>query len=224
MDGGDRKRKRKGLVKKKRKREKGGGGEHHSTAPQRLPKAVHVSVLPIISPEQCATIIAACETVSGWAAGGADRNRGYSFATADVEVDQHPIVRGAVTAGGVLAAAVNAQFNDAHGGTSIFAMDDCFVVKYDAAEGGQRGLTSHVDGGDLSFMVALSDRADYAGGGQCVRCASTTAPPPSSSAFVETARVTGRAFHQRPLIRDLSAYPKTSQDRLTHGPPAESTA
>lgn len=54
----------------------------------------------------------------------------------------------------------------AHGGQSIVALDDCFVIKYNASgPGGQRALEKHVDGGDLSFMVALSDRARYTGGG-----------------------------------------------------------
>lgn len=45
----------------------------------------------------------------------------------------------------------------------ITAFDDVFVVKYDARA--QQGLLEHVDAGELSFMVALSDSSDFDGGG-----------------------------------------------------------
>lgn len=50
-------------------------------------------------------------------------------------------------------------------GRPISAFDDLFVVKYDATGGGQTELLTHVDGGECSFMVALSPRCGYAGGG-----------------------------------------------------------
>jgi hypothetical protein len=43
-----------------------------------------------------------------------------------------------------------------------------FVVKYDAAQ--QRELTRHYDAGDISFMLALSERSSYEGGGTDFDC------------------------------------------------------
>jgi hypothetical protein len=64
-----------------------------------------------------------------------------------------------------------------HHAAKIVALDDCFVVRYDADAGGQRELAPHVDGGDISFMVALSRSSGYTGGGtefrleKCELCA-----------------------------------------------------
>jgi hypothetical protein len=46
--------------------------------------------------------------------------------------------------------------------------DDMFVVKYD--EKAQKDLVKHFDGGQVSFMLALSSRSDYEGGGTKFDC------------------------------------------------------
>lgn len=46
-----------------------------------------------------------------------------------------------------------------------YAFRDLFFVRYDAAPGGQPGLSAHRDGSIMSFNVLLSDPADFAGGG-----------------------------------------------------------
>ena len=133
-----------------------------------------VSKAPVLTPEHCASIIAAAEsasitstnTTNGWDASSSDRQHlGYAQATADIEVDQHPAVAEAVTAGGHLARAVEDQLHHYHQ-KRIYALDDIFIVKYDATHGtGQRALLPHTDGGDLSFMIALSPPSAYTGGG-----------------------------------------------------------
>eukprot|EP00729_Bicosta_minor_P018167 gene18167-13809_t len=55
---------------------------------------------------------AATGSTSWNAAASDDRSKGYKHATADMEVDQHPAVRQAVTRDGILAAAVAAQFKN----------------------------------------------------------------------------------------------------------------
>ena len=44
-------------------------------------------------------------------------------------------------------------------------LEDCFVVKYDASEGGQPGLGPHEDDSELSFNLLLSDPDSFDGGG-----------------------------------------------------------
>lgn len=48
-------------------------------------------------------------------------------------------------------------------GQSPAAFNDLFVVKYSAEQ--QQGLEVHTDAGDVSFMLALSPRSSYSGGG-----------------------------------------------------------
>ena len=50
----------------------------------------------------------------------------------------------------------------------LIGFDDLFVVKYDAAF--QKELVRHFDGGDVSFMIALSSTTDYDGGGTQFDC------------------------------------------------------
>ena len=85
----------------------------------------------------------------------------YAQATTDLEVDSAPDVRRLVLSRGLMPA-VRAAMLASHGVAPV-ALDDLFVVRYDAEE--QRDLVRHVDAGDVSFMLALSDRAAYSGGG-----------------------------------------------------------
>lgn len=86
---------------------------------------------------------------------------GYEQATADLEVDSHPVVSAWLRAAG-LVPAVSAAMLATHG-VRPAAFDDIFVVKYHEAQ--QRALPRHVDAGEVSFMLALSSRAAYDGGG-----------------------------------------------------------
>ena len=44
-------------------------------------------------------------------------------------------------------------------------LEDAFVIKYEAAEGGQPGLGFHRDDSELSFNILLSSPAGFTGGG-----------------------------------------------------------
>eukprot|EP01047_Picozoa_sp_COSAG01_P083352 COSAG01_NODE_17403_length_1154_cov_1.830332_2_plen_103_part_00 len=85
----------------------------------------------------------------------------------DLEVDRVPSVRAWLVRAGFMHR-VEEHYHRAHR-ARIYALDDLFVVKYDAsgssqlgtaggaavrAAAGQRGLSEHVDAGDISFMVA----------------------------------------------------------------------
>ena len=66
-------------------------------------------------------------------------------------------------------------------------VEDCFFVKYDGAEGRQRGLGAHRDGSLLSFSIAMNAPTAFAGGGtffahgerggQSARAASSASAP-----------------------------------------------
>eukprot|EP00873_Tetraselmis_striata_P021620 jgi/Tetstr1/441884/TSEL_030094.t1 len=108
----------------------------------------------------CQALVGLCEA-DGFQSGTADRENGYEQATADLEVDSHPVVSAWLRAAG-LVPAVSAAMLATHG-VRPAAFDDIFVVKYHEAQ--QRALPRHVDAGELSFMLALSSRAAYDGGG-----------------------------------------------------------
>ena len=124
-----------------------------------------LAAAPFLSRSGCESIVALCEahaaSAEGWSKELAVR---YPQTTTDLEVDRVPALRRWMTAAGLMPAARD-HYRAAHG-APLYALDDLFVIKYDATGGGaQKELIPHRDAGDLSFMVALSERADYAGGG-----------------------------------------------------------
>jgi hypothetical protein len=130
----------------------------------------------LLTPAECDEIVRLCDAR---VASGLDPDRtGYAsvanedFATEDLEVDTAPAVRAYLRSVALLPA-VERIFGSAFGRSRIYACDDVFVVRYDAQR--QRELARHVDGGDLSFMVALSARSSYAGGGTLFEGATATA-------------------------------------------------
>lgn len=124
-----------------------------------------ICAVPFLAPEACREFVALCEAHAaergGWSKELAVR---YPQTTTDLEVDRAPALRRWLLGAGVMIR-VGAHFAAAHG-AQLHALDDLFVIKYDARKGGeQRELRPHRDAGDLSFMVALSARSEYTGGG-----------------------------------------------------------
>jgi len=88
----------------------------------------------------------------------------YREATVDLEVDKMPKVSSMLRQWG-LVGHLSEIFRCFYG-QDLLAFDDVFVVRYSAnEESGQKQLVGHVDGGDLSFMIALSSQEEYTGGG-----------------------------------------------------------
>ena len=114
-----------------------------------------VATSALLTAEACRRVIALTDAAR-WDGGG-----DYAYATRDVEVDACEPLRAFLLSVGFVGR-IAARIEWAHGRT-IAAFDDLFVVRYDSAE--QRELPKHVDGGDVSFMVALSDASEYDGGG-----------------------------------------------------------
>ena len=134
-------------------------------ARRRLELGGKICAVPFLAPEACREFVALCEehaaALGGWSKELAVR---YPQTTTDLEVDRVPALRGWLRAADVMPR-VRAHFAAAHG-AQLHALDDLFVIKYDARGGGeQRELRPHRDAGDFSFMVALSARSDYTGGG-----------------------------------------------------------
>ena len=124
-----------------------------------------ICALPFLAPEACREFVALCEAhaveLGGWSKELAVR---YPQTTTDLEVDRVPALRHWLIEAEVMPR-VRAHFAAAHG-AELHALDDLFVIKYDARTGGeQTDLQPHRDAGDISFMVALSARCDYTGGG-----------------------------------------------------------
>jgi hypothetical protein len=137
------------------KRRRRGRGCLRFLADRRIATRAH-----LLTDAECERIIALAEAnASGCGWGAADD---YEQATTDLEVDRAPALRDYLVGGARVVDRVADHVRAAHG-VSIRAFDDVFVVKYDAAK--QRSLVAHTDAGDVSFMVALSPRADYDGGG-----------------------------------------------------------
>ena len=120
------------------------------------------------SGEQCAHIIKLCEEEKdcAWSARG-----DYAQSTVDMEVDKLPKLCRYLRSPEVsLPSKLTSIYKSVYH-ASIASLDDVFVVRYSAAsdkegiKNGQTGLRSHVDAGDVSFMVALSEWSEYSGGG-----------------------------------------------------------
>lgn len=116
-----------------------------------------------LTPDGCRELVRLCERHAGWRS---DPAAAYAFTTVDLEVERAPAVKAWCQRVGLLKK-VSARVAHAHGGAALTALDDLFVVKYEACAGrGQQELPRHVDAGDVSFMVALSSLGeDYDGGG-----------------------------------------------------------
>jgi hypothetical protein len=66
---------------------------------------------------------------------------------------------------------------------------DVFVVKYDASEGGQRGLEMHEDGSEFSFNVLLSNDSDFDGGGTVFEALGLTLGPKRGEVLIHAGRL-----------------------------------
>eukprot|EP00854_Cymbomonas_tetramitiformis_P006937 gene6937-8275_t len=115
-----------------------------------------------LSVEACAKIKQVAEEEAS-AAGGwtADDPRTYSQSTTDIEIDKLPRLRQWLLDQGFMER-IQRLYMQAFAKT-ITALDDAFIVKY--VSGQQVSLEPHTDAGDISFMIALSTRRDYTGGG-----------------------------------------------------------
>ena len=110
------------------------------------------------TPMLCNELVDLCESVGFGKEQDAAR---YTQATVDLEVDAAPRVQSFLRTRGLVHAVASCMLRT-HGHVPA-AFDDVFVVKYDTQQ--QRELERHVDAGEVSFMLALSPRASYAGGG-----------------------------------------------------------
>jgi len=129
-----------------------------------------ITTSEFLHPATCRTIVSLCEahvdrieSTLGchhpWREGFGDYINGvpdYRYATVDLEVDQIPQLVAWLR--DIDFVDVVARRIERSHGVRITAFDDMFVVKYNAA--GQRELVRHVDGGDVSFMVALNPGND----------------------------------------------------------------
>lgn len=98
--------------------------------------------------------------------------------------------------------------------TLSIAPESCLagqVVKYSAAAG-QRGLLSHVDGGDLSFMIALSESSEYVGGGTHFEAL----PGLPFAAPTDTALMPAATHTWRTLLRAARVIQSQSQSVICH--------
>lgn len=124
-----------------------------------------VKTTPVLSPEECRTIIDESEriaAVSGWST-----KRHGSYPTTDLPVSDLPesielfntLLKERILPllGQEFAGALPASM------TSL-RVADAFVVKYSAA-GGQTELKPHRDGSVLSFNIALNECSEFEGGG-----------------------------------------------------------
>ena len=139
-----------------------------STVPRELDAVapiVHLSVQPVIAPEDCARIVALCEGHAA-ATGGWATQRHTSVPTTDMEVRAVPEVcalfrHACATA---LFPLLASTYGTSHGATvDNLRVWDAFVVRYDARA--QRSLPTHADDSHLSLTIALNGRGEYVGGG-----------------------------------------------------------
>jgi hypothetical protein len=139
-----------------------------SYSKQSVIKRIHsnICVIPsFASSNICKEFIQICELTNAFT----NSDPKYAQSTTDLEVDQHPTVRRFLRQRQLVNNIRNAMM-DTHK-QILSGFDDLFVVKYDAtAAGGQKELIKHFDGGNVSFMLALSSRSDYKGGGTRFDC------------------------------------------------------
>ena len=89
----------------------------------------------------------------------------YKQKTIDLEIDQHQSLKNYILSRtNFISYLTTNAFNVYDKNMNPYAFDDMFIVKYDANM--QRDLVKHYDGGEISFMLALSERhKSYEGGG-----------------------------------------------------------
>ncbi len=142
----------------------------------------------------CDAIITICEDAAstpGEASWENDSVSYYHQATCDMEVEKNLVLASFLKQIG-LVDHIDRVYN-MHYGRRINSFDDFFVVKY-AAEGldSKSELPDHIDAGDLSFMIALSKREDYEGGGTFFRVTNDTIHLSQGSMIVFDAKL----FHR----------------------------
>ena len=114
----------------------------------------------------CDRILAAVHdavaTTGGW-----HINRHGKYPTTDFPLSQVENIEGMVRAKlfkHVLRPLAPLYFPPSHL-PELMELSDCFFVKYSAAEGEQRELTTHADGSIFSFNILLNDPTEFDGGG-----------------------------------------------------------
>jgi len=172
-----------------------------------------ITVTPFFSPDICDQLVTLSEKCSaengGWTN---ESNEGYAQKTVDLEVDKFPILKAWVKKNGLLTN-VASHYKEVYG-ASLHALDDLFIVKYEAAAAAQKELLLHTDAGDLSFMVALSRRDAYSGGGTYFKCLDETLDCEQGELMCFDADL----FHRRNLDSDPSGLTPTLNMTLTLTP------
>ena len=121
-----------------------------------------VTATAVCTSGQCEEIIRICERFSASCGGWRNDDQAeYAQKTIDVEVEKIKELVDYLNKIEFLPA-LNFLYQLIYGNV-IDSFDDLFVVKYDNVR--QRELVEHFDGGDITFMIALSRRSDYDGGG-----------------------------------------------------------
>ena len=145
-----------------------------------------VYTTPVASPDECAWIVTEAEkhaaAAGGWA-GHHDKFRTQSVVVAESDallVWLNGKLRDVIWP--VLAEQFGVELHE-------LWLLDAFIVRYDPE--GQAGLASHCDDSELSFNIALSDPADFEGGGTRFRAANTTVRPQQGEMISHY----GRVFH-----------------------------
>ena len=127
---------------------------------------VHTSAQPLLSADECETIVSEAEE---WAAraGGWTSTRHFNHPTIDIPLVELPRTRAFLNAD-ALPRRIYPMLGNAFANSlptwRALRVADAFIVKYDAA-GGQTHLAPHRDGAVLSFNIALNERCEYEGGG-----------------------------------------------------------
>jgi len=123
----------------------------------------HTAFLP---PSVCSHLISLCAFPPPSTSTPTD----YPQATHDLEICRHPGICEYLNEREVMArigGVIHANF-----GQAPACYDDVFLIKYSTDH--QKELISHVDAGDVSFMIALSEREAFEGGGTRFECIDET--------------------------------------------------
>ncbi len=154
--------------------------QNRKQQPLSLPKRVKfaeedesiVIGLDFISRSCCESIIKLCENHAALSNGNKWENDDvsrYEQATCDMEVEKNPQLVAYLNKIGIIHTID--RFYQLHHNQTINSFDDVFVVKYQASGSDVKSeLPEHIDAGDISFMIALSEGGvDYEGGGTYFR-------------------------------------------------------
>ncbi|MCP5149164.1 MAG: hypothetical protein H6983_11755 [Ectothiorhodospiraceae bacterium] len=143
--------------------------------------------LPLLTPAQCARVVAAADA---WAANvGWSRERHANFPTNDLQATAIP---GLMDWLGPRLADVLLPFVEARFGLDIggLYLVDLFVVSYEV--GGQRGLEAHEDSSLLTFSCLLNAASEFRGGGLYLSAIDQRIALPPGEAVVHA----GKWLHQ----------------------------